>query len=181
MSPFRHIRVGAVLILTLLAACSDNSEPTATTQANLSTASSTEGIPTRAEEYPNGWHSVSDSALWQHIAGTDSTAIVGLRAPDAPRGIWRDKLLLSRTQWDQSHTNVISHSGVILVETDGELPAIRVKLANQGALEAVRRLVTTDYLEPAILKTVGDGWASGCSDGDGWTGSTTIAGGDLVV
>lgn len=181
MNPTRHIRVVAALTLALLAACSDSSEPTATTEANLSTAFSTERIPTRAEEHPDGWTTQSDGALWQRLTETDTTAIVGLRAHGAPRGVWRNQLLLSRSEWTDAHNALISQPGVTLLAQDDVLPAILVKVADQATLAAIRKLPVVDYVEPAIMDPVGDGWASGCSDGDPWSSSTTIAGGDLVA
>jgi hypothetical protein len=94
--------------LVLLAGCGDNQNPTAATYANLPVAASNQGIPTRAEEHPQGWTTLSHSALWQRLAETDSTAIVGLRAPGAPRGVWRNQLLLTHSEWTEAHKSVVS-------------------------------------------------------------------------
>lgn len=174
-------RLGALLALGFLTACSDSSGPIATSSFGLSAATTMQGVPTRSEEDPDGWVTKSDSAVWQRLAETDSTAIVGLRAPGAPRGVWRNQLLLSHSQWTEAHNAVISQPGVTLLDRDNMLPAILIKVGNQNTLEAVRKLPIIDYVEPAIMRPVGDGWASTCKDGETWTGTTTVASGDLVA
>lgn len=115
---------------------------------------SADGIPTYSQERPGTFVDMPDSLLWQHITYSEHVAVVGLRKPGRNRGVYRGRVLMDHSQWEQSKNAVTSAPGVELIWADTLLPTVKVRFASSDAFEAVRRLPMTDYIEP--LRAVGD-------------------------
>jgi hypothetical protein len=167
----------ALLLLALagLSACSDGT-PTATAPngAATSRAAAPGDVPPRSQDRAGGFVDMSDEALWGFVSASDGMVVVGLKAPGANRGVWRGKLLVDRSQWEQAHRAVVSQRGVAFLSADTLLPTIRVKLSGIDALRAVRKLPIVDYVQPVMVESgLGGIWASdgsgGCDYGS-WSG-----------
>lgn len=153
----RRSRIALLLPLLALAACTDEPTSLVTTPAvpsSLVLAQSSGRVPTYSEERPGTFVDMPDEALWKHIAYADSTAVVGLRKPGLKRGAYKGRVLMDRTQWVQSRRAVMERVGVELISADTLLPTIKVKFRNFEAFLPVRRLPSTDYIEP--LRAIGD-------------------------
>lgn len=169
-----HIRrlTPAVLALAALAACSDGA-PTGPEDLDPSLAKvDGERIPTRQEQRPGTFIDKSDAELWSFVQASDGLVAVGLKAPGGPRGTWRGKILVDRNQKSQGRAAVLAQRGVQLVEADELLPILRLRLADQDALAAIRKLPFVDYVEPVIVAQEAPQFAGvgGCGWGSAWTG-----------
>ena len=161
-----------VLLAVALAACAD--DPTRTLPpepgaASLSAAPQ-QDVPSRREERPGTSLDLSDAELWSHVAAGGRVAAVGLKAPGRSRGVYRDQILLSRSQWIQARNAVLGQRGVQLRLADDLLPVVEVRLADLDALRAVRRLPMVDYVEPVSMASDLPPFAAvgGCGYGVGW-------------
>jgi hypothetical protein len=56
---------------------------------------------------------MSDEELWSHIEYSERTAVVGLKAPGAVRGVYQGRLLLDRTEWLQACSNASTANTLI--------------------------------------------------------------------
>jgi subtilisin family serine protease len=95
-----------------------------------------------------------DSALWQHIEYSSGVAVVGLRKPGVNRGVYRGRVLMSRSEWEHSRHAITSQAGVELIWADTLLPTVKVRFASFDAFQKVRRLPHSGYVEP--LRAIGD-------------------------
>jgi subtilisin family serine protease len=111
-------------------------------------------VPSYSQERPGTFVDMPDSLLWGHITHSGHVAIVGLRKPGRNRGVYRGRVLMDRSQWEQSRHAVTSASGVELIWADTLLPTVKVRFASFDAFVAVRRLPMSDYIEP--LRAIGD-------------------------
>ena len=167
--PFRRA-TPAVLALAVLAACSDGGPSGPDLDPSL--ASAGEQIPTRQEQRPGTLIEKSDVEMWSLVQFSEGRVVVGLRQPGVARGVWRGKVLVDRNQKAQGRAAVTSQPGVQLLSEDDLLPRIEVRLADQAALSAVRKLPFVDYVEPVILQQEIPQFAGvgGCGWGSTWTG-----------
>ena len=174
MAWFRStVSATSMMALAALAACSDSTVPTAATpDAQPAAARAGEQIPTRAQERPGTFADATDEQIWRVVSTGGGTATVGLKAPGAPRGVWRGKVLVSRSEWAQGRAAVLAQRGVEVVRVDELLPTVEVKLASFEALQAVRKLPFVDYVEPTVDQNDLNQFAGvgGCGWGDTWTG-----------
>ena len=122
--------------------------------SKAASAPSTDTIPTYTEERPGTFVDMPDSLLWQHIEYSEHIAVVGLRKPGRNRGVYRGRVLMDHSTWEQSRHAVMSRPGVELIWADTLLPTVKVRFASFDAFEKVRRLPMTDYIEP--LRAIGD-------------------------
>jgi serine protease len=118
------------------------------TAAPTGQASTAQPVPSRAFESP--FAAKSDADLGAEIAKAGDTAVIGLKAPGQARGVWKATVLVDDAQWRAARRAVLSQNGVTLVSADPVLPTLVVKLADQAALAAVRRLPVIDYVEPPM-------------------------------
>ncbi len=170
----RSFLVVCVSSLVGLAACSDEPRTPFSTEPSpsASTAQSQDTIPTRSQERSGTFADFSDEALWSYIVGSNNIAVIGLKAPGANRGMWRGKVLLDRSQWEQARQAVLSEQGVALIWADTLLPMVKVRLESIAALSAVRKLPVVDYVEPTKLPSGPAGqWADSGCDWPDWTGN----------
>ena len=160
----------AVLALSVLAACSDGTPSGPDLDPSLANAG--QPIPTRQEQHPGTFIDMGDAELWSHVQASGGRVAVGLRAPGVARGVWRGKILVDRNQKAQGRAAVLAQSGVQLLAEDELLPVIEVRLADQAALSAVRKLPFVDYVEPVIVPQELPQFAGigGCGWGSTWTG-----------
>jgi len=183
MPRFRFSPPALVAALLALAACSDSTTaPIAPAAAPSAAREATGPIPTRAQERPGTFADMSDDALWPHVAASEGVVAVGLRAPGAPRGVWKGKVLIGAQARAEAERAVLAQRGVTLIHGDDLLPVLKVRLDGPEALRAVRRLGFVDYVEPMVA--VGDlnthAGVGGCSFGDPWTGDRQYtASGDI--
>lgn len=171
--PIRRL-TPALLALAALAACSDGA-PTGPSQPDLDPALAQlngEPIPTRQQQRPGTLIDKSDAELWSYVQASDGLVAVGLKAPGGVRGTWRGKVLVDRNQKSQGRAAVLAQRGVQLVSTDELLPVLEVRLADQAALAAIRKLPFVDYVEPVIVQQDVPQFAGvgGCGWGSAWTG-----------
>ncbi|HEU0298850.1 MAG TPA: S8/S53 family peptidase [Longimicrobium sp.] len=163
----------AVLALAVLAACSDGA-PTGARTPDLdpSLAQADGQIPTRQQQRPGTFIDMSDAELWPHVQASEGRVAVGLKAPGGVRGTWRGKVLVDRGQQAQGRAAVLAQRGVQLLAADDLLPILEVRLADQAALAAVRKLPFVDYVEPVIVPQELPQFAGvgGCGWGSTWTG-----------
>ena len=161
----------AVLALAALAACSDGN-PAGPADLDPSLVQSRGDIPTRQQQRPGTFIEKSDAELWSFVQASDGVVAVGLKAPGGVRGTWRGKILVDGTQKAQGRAAVLAQRGVQLVSTDELLPRLQVRLADQAALAAVRKLPFVDYVEPVIVQQDVPQFAGigGCGWGSTWTG-----------
>ncbi len=183
-----HPRRTAVLLAALAAtaACADGSPTGSSSDRSAAPVVLNEQIPTRQQQRAGTFIEQSDDQLWANIvtsggradadgrisAGGARRVVVGLKAPDMPRGVWRGRVLMDRAQWARARARVLAQPGVTLVRADDLLPSIEVELANLVSLRAVRRLSVTDYVEPVEVEQAMQQFAGvgGCDWGSTWTG-----------
>ncbi len=144
----------ALLLLTLgsvATACRDQQDHPMLAPTNPSTVASerNQDIPSRASESPRGSANLSDSQLWDLILRADNRALVGLKAPGRMRGVWRNQLLLSRSEWDQGRRAVQALPGITFVRDLPPLPIVELHIADTTALRQLRHLPFVDYVDPA--------------------------------
>src|SRR5688500_15236923 len=112
--------------LLALAACSDSTTaPTAPSAAPAAARDGAGPIPTRAQERPGTFADMPDDALWPHIAAAEGVAAIGLRAPGAPRGVWKGKVLIGAQARGEAERAVLAHRGVTLLSSDDLLPRVK--------------------------------------------------------
>jgi subtilisin family serine protease len=163
----------AVLALAALAACADGA-PTGSGTPDLDPSLAQAGgqIPTRQQQRPGTFIDMSDAELWSHVQASEGRVAVGLKAPGGVRGTWRGEVLVSRGEQAQGRTAVLAQRGVQLLSADDLLPILEVRVADQTALSAIRRLPFVDYVEPVIVPQELPQFAGvgGCGWGSTWTG-----------
>jgi len=165
----------ALLALAALAACSDGVTTPGGQAAPPRAASAAlpEGqIPTRRQQHPGTFIEKTDAELWAFVQASDGLVAVGLKAPGGVRGTWRGKVLVDRGQKAQGRAAVLAQRGVELVDADDLLPVLQLRLADQAALAAIRKLPFVDYVEPVIIHQDVAPFAGvgGCGWGSAWTG-----------
>jgi subtilisin family serine protease len=167
--PIRRI-TPAVLALAVLAACSDGSPSGPDLDPSL--ASAGQPIPTRQEQRPGTLIEKSDAELWSYVQASEGRVAVGLKQPGAARGVYRGRILVDRSQKAQGRAAVLAQRGVQLVSEDELLPVLQLRLADQAALSALRRLPFVDYVEPVLIQQELPQFAGvgGCGWGSAWTG-----------
>lgn len=167
---FRRL-IPAVLAMATLAACADGA-PTGPADMDPSLVRGGEQIPTRQEQRPGTLIEKSDAELWSYVQDSDGLVAVGLKAPGGVRGTWRGKVLVDRSEKAQGRAAVLAQRGVQLVAVDELLPVLEVRLADQAALAAIRKLPFVDYVEPVMVAQEAPQFAGigGCGWGSGWTG-----------
>ena len=167
-----HIRriTPAALALAALAACSDATPSGPDLDPSLANAG--QPIPTRQEQRPGTLIEKSDAELWSYVQFSEGRVAVGLKAPGVARGVWRGKVLVDRNQKAQGRAAVLAQRGVQLLSEDELLPVIEVRLADQAALSAIRKLPFVDYVEPVLIQQELPQFAGigGCGWGSAWTG-----------
>jgi serine protease len=98
---------------------------------------------------------VSEAQSWQDArkAAPDGSAsfVVGLKAPGARRGVWRDAVLVPPGERRLAESRVLGIPGVRLVSREDGLPAMSVRLRDRSALRAVRRSPFVDYVDPLYV------------------------------
>jgi subtilisin family serine protease len=159
----------AALALAALAACSDApSGP----DLDPSLANNGQPIPTRQEQRPGTLIEKSDAELWSMVEFSEGRVVVGLRQPGVARGVYRGKVLVDRNQRAQGRAAVLAQPGVQLLSEDDMLPRMEVRLADQAALSAIRKLPFVDYVEPVLIPQELPQFAGigGCGWGSAWTG-----------
>jgi subtilisin family serine protease len=171
MATHRSVPV-LVLAALVLSACVDRT-PTGIAPPDGPAAEGRSGdsrIPTRSEERPGTLIDLDDAALWSLMVPSGGRAVVALKAPGAPRGVWQGEVLMDRGQWRQARQAVLAQRGVRLERVDDLLPTLEVTLADEAALRAVRRLPIVDYVEPVYVENDLHSFAGvgGCGWGTTW-------------
>ena len=160
----------AVLALAVLAACSDGTPSGPDLDPSLANAG--QPIPTRQEQRPGTLIEKSDAELWSLVQFSEGRVAIGLKRPGVARGVYRGRILVDRNQRAQGRAAVLAQPGVQLLSEDDLLPVIEVRLADQAALSALRKLPFVDYVEPVLIAQELPQFAGigGCGWGSTWTG-----------
>lgn len=171
--PHRPARALLVTAILASAACTDAppTQPALPERSDAATAVA-QKIPTRPQQRAGTLVEATDEQLWSYAAASGGQVTIGLKAPGAPRGIWRGKILMDRPEWLRSRNALVAQQGVTLVAVDDLLPSVQVRLASLAALRAVRNLPIVDYVEPThfqqdLQQFAGTG---GCGYGGTWSG-----------
>lgn len=172
-----HFRrpIAAVFAGAALAACSDGAltGPAARAPEQAVAAALPDGpVPTRQQQHPGTLIEKSDAELWSFVQASDGRVAVGLKAPGGVRGTYRGRILVDRAQQARGRAAVLAQRGVQLLSADELLPVLEVRVADQAALAAVRKLPFVDYVEPVVIQQEVPQFAGvgGCGWGDAWTG-----------
>lgn len=146
-------------ILPVFIACSDDRPRDPTEPLNARASLDAGDVPKRGTERPSGHLSnVSDSAMWEYAAKTDTMFVVGLKRPATTRGFYRGRWYVLPAEW-HSYARDLPMAGATLVSVDTLLPHARVKIENYAVLAVVRQLPFIDFVEPARLRIE---YSSGC-------------------
>lgn len=131
------------------------------------------GVPIRSARMDGNlgtgsWSALSDSALWEAIAKTDTVVVIGLKEPGEQRGVVRGKSLVSPERWKSAVRALASDAANPVQSADTlRIPMVRVRPANVSSLARLRRLPFVEYVEPNHIPTIPQD-PSGCS----WSGSS---------
>jgi hypothetical protein len=105
-------------------------------------------VPTYSQERPGSFVDMPDTALWKHVEYSERTAVVGLRKPGVNRGVYRGRVLVSRSEWEHARRAITSQQGVELIWADTLLPTLKVRFQDFGSFQKTRTLPITDFIEP---------------------------------
>jgi hypothetical protein len=121
-------------------------------------------VPPRPDDLSTmSYRSLPDEYLWNEIARIRPVAVVALKHPDATRGSFRGRTLLTREDFSWAVEQLARLDGVRLVEDgengiiiptmlDGErYPTVHVELSGAQALSTLRTLTVVDYVEPLFF------------------------------
>lgn len=138
--------------------------PDATALARLAASA-----PAR-ESGPKTFASLSDANLWERIEKSGNKAVVGLKAREHRRGVWKGTVLASRAHRADAKGALLAVPGVTLVSADSLLPVVTVKIDSVAALRSVRSLRSVDYIEPLTFAgRVHSDSGAGCYNSDQYT------------
>ena len=171
----------SVFLLLLAAGCRDlEYDPMTPPSAQVAMASDIPGRSTQRPNTPTDWNTDS---LWTAIQNADHKAIVGLKAPNETRGVWRGRVLVSAATLAQAKAATRAIDGIELIKADTLLPRVTLHINNVSALAALRRLPFIDYIEPAVMPTgLPSAWATSPGCGwDGWSSGHQFYGGDICL
>lgn len=128
------------------------------------------------------WEEMSDKELWEHLAEQDGHAVLGVKNPGEPRGIWRATVLTQPATMRGAEAVAAALQGVDVLQVEDWAPAMRLRIESLSALSAIRSQPFVDYLQPLYIPSAGDdAWMSGCGWGEPFTGSApTTSRGDLI-
>lgn len=127
-------------------------------------------VPPRTEDLATlSYRGLPDDALWHEIHRTRSpVAVVGLKDPAAPRGVFGGRSLLDENAWDHAVAGVLALDGIRRADDDppglpaprlldgARSPVLRVEIPDLRTLTALRALSFVDYVEPLnVLDGIG--------------------------
>lgn len=137
--------------LLSLASCADAVSPAADAGGRRAREAIYVDVPPRGSDLRNSWDGRPDSALWRGAAETRFRFVVGLKEPGAPRGVWRDRILISPARWAAGIRTLAATPGVAILSADTILPNVLVELASEAVLRHLRSMEFVDYVEPSRL------------------------------
>jgi Subtilase family len=116
-------------------------------------ASIDRSVPVRGEAGEGYTYAdLSDDGLWVEVKGGDGRAVVGFKAPGRKRGVYGARRLVEKLSWTRSANALKSMDDVTVESIDTLLPRATVRIHSRSALAKIRRLQTTDYVEPDALR-----------------------------
>ena len=115
---------------------------------------------------------MSDEELWEHLEAQGGYAILGVKNPGEPRGIWRMTVLTDPTVMTGAESVAEARQGVEVLGVEEWAPVLRLSIQDLEALSALRTKPFVDYLQPKFMEPVGDegSMMDGCGWGDTYTG-----------
>lgn len=173
--PIRERWLAILSVCALGLGCSD--QPT---EANAGSMMASPQIPhaSAAPDPRTYWRAKSTQELWSEIARGGNTAILGLKAPQAERGVVKGQVVIAPEEINQGVTVVSAMAGVEVLDLPDHLPILRVSIRDEQALDRLRALSHVDYLEPAFDFSIRPQSACGES---GWDGEQiVISPGDVI-
>lgn len=138
----------AALTLLLAAGCEDLTSPPAQPTPG---APMLQVNPDEVPQRQNRWMNITSPELWAYITQHDTTITLGVKAPGSVRGIYRSRRLVPDAVWRQAVESLTTAHGGRVLQVDGVLPALRLRVTSLEQLEQLRRLPFVDYVEPAVL------------------------------
>ena len=87
--------------------------------------------------------------LFARISASAMQAVVGLKTPGAPRGVWRATRLIDRPHFLLSVQKLRRLDGISVVATDEVLPFVVVQFRDRAAFNRLAAYQAVDYIEAA--------------------------------
>ena len=184
----KKLLLGSALALSLFACQDDLASPETTTETAAIELLTRSEINTLVEDHlhqtdqPYNWNSAPTEVVWSALAASQHHAVLGyqpagfsgldenIHTIDVTVGDWkatREMLVGEALKLTQQLTGeALTRNDLLLVESDGVLPIIELKVLHPGVLEALRNRPEVRYLEPSNYAggeiTLRSG--SGCSE-----------------
>jgi serine protease len=176
------------LVALTLAACTDSARdpvgPQLDASASASAGLNVDTIPARDTDLGGYWERMSDEALWQHIERQGGSAVLGVKNPGQPRGVWRATILTLPANLNGARSAVTAMRGVTVIPAEDRLPVLRLRIESLEALTALRARPWVDYLQPMYMEPASEDGAAamdGCGWGDAYTGGAPLGAlGDVI-
>lgn len=166
-----HFRMGWAMLMFTLAACGDQqttiTRPSGAAGPGL-TNSTVATVPPRPDK-PNSWRNRATSDLWQALAQSDSSAVVGLKLPESARGIFRGRLLIPQAAQDEAIASLTAGGLITLQRRINQAPAILARISSLEALTELRQSPWIDYIEPSRFRSAPLDGSIGCGSMNSWT------------
>ncbi len=179
----------AALVIPFLYSCTDDTSPeitapepqaalaSGTTGAQAAGGTQVEDRYTRAES-EGTWSELTPVELWDYVAQSDTTVIVGLKPADEESGVREGQILLKGQALRDVREGVLGESETRFSDTVLIQPAVRIHVSTPGAIARLRARPTVEYVEPAMYRPgVFTLFSAGCGD-ETWTGQTQYYQGD---
>lgn len=171
-------------VLSVLQACMDVAglPVDRQTSAEHSGASSNRGaaVPARGFEGGRRFSQLADDSLWTLIAAGDGRAVIGLKTPGEPRGVYKSDILISESNIEVAAQSLRAIPGLEILSQDTLLPMLIVRLRDLPTLSRVRKLPFLDYINPDRISGFIFADGTGCTELP-WSGSTVYSpSGDVV-
>lgn len=146
MSSPRFQSVPLVVLVATATACVDEGPLEVPTDVDQSAVQLQEVPPRQTTWIPS-----DPPRVWKYASHTDSTITLGVKDPQASRGVFNGTRLVSQSVWLEALSTLNDLAGVSIVETNFRYSAVRLAVRTKEAVARVSELPFVDYLEPAII------------------------------
>ena len=148
MAPIKAA-LAATFCVFALASCADestNSTPTPNKPAQrvVVGAQSVDVVPPYSQERHGTFVDMPHSALWRHTDYCQGVVVIALRRTGVNRGVYRGRILINRTEWQQARHAITSHTGEELDWAETLLPTLQVQFKDFRAFLKIQRVPVCD-------------------------------------